>query len=50
VDKFEQWAREVKADHIRCVDIGYKVNRLNEVYKQLGYKELPLVIMGKEIR
>lgn len=50
VEKFEEWARECKARDIKCLDIGNKPNRLNDLYRDLGYRNLPLTIMGKEIR
>lgn len=49
INKFEEWAREVKATSIKCLDIGYKPDRLKYIYETLGYSSLPLVIMGKEI-
>jgi hypothetical protein len=50
VDTFEGWAREVNASSIKCLDIGNKPNRLEDLYSQLGYNKLPITIMGKEIR
>lgn len=49
IQVFEGWAREVKATSIKAIDIGYKPDRLKYFYETMGFKALPLVIMGKEI-
>ena len=50
LDVFEAWAESVKATSIKCLDIGNNPNRLEDIYTNLGYKALPITIMGKEIR
>lgn len=49
VQAFESWAREVKATSVKALDIGNRLDRLQYLYQTLGYKALPLVVMGKEI-
>lgn len=49
VQAFEAWAREVQASSIKALDIGNRLDRLQYLYQTLGYKTLPLVVMGKEI-
>lgn len=49
VEDFEAWAREGGAKTIKVLDIGYKPNRLQDMFDTLGYNPLPIKIMSKEI-
>lgn len=49
VDEFVSWTREVKADSIKCMDIGNDPTRLDDVYEELGFKQQKINIYGKEI-
>ena len=49
IDAFESWATECQAQQIRVIDIGHRLNRLHDIYDQLGYAPVRLSIMNKEI-
>ena len=48
-EAFESGATECQAQQIRVIDIGHSLNRLHDIYDQLGYAPVRLSIMNKEI-
>jgi hypothetical protein len=46
---FSDWARQCKATHIRAIDIGTRINRLDSVYDSLDFTPIRVSIMNKEI-
>ena len=49
VQPFEEWAKMNQCKVIRCIDVGYRPNRLNSVLEDLNFQELPTVLMGKDL-
>ena len=49
VTEFVTWTEEVKANSIKCMDIGNDPTRLDEIYENLGFKRQTINIYGKEI-
>lgn len=49
VGGFEEWARDCGATKLRAIDIGYNLDRLNEVYDLLGYSPVRFSLMTKEL-
>lgn len=49
IDEFQQWAKSYNVEQIRAIDIGYKINRLDDVYYQLGFDPVRINVMNKEI-
>ena len=49
VDAFEAWAIECGARAVRAIDIGYKLDRLSDIYDQLGFGPIRLAVMNKEL-
>lgn len=47
---FTDWARLCKATHVRAIDIGTNISRLNEVYDELDFTPVRISIMNKEIQ
>lgn len=46
---FSDWARQCKATNIRAIDIGTKINRLDQVYNSLDFTPIRISIMNREI-
>jgi GNAT superfamily N-acetyltransferase len=49
VEDFEDWAQQVGAKNIKVLDIGYKPNRLADLFDSMEYNPVALNIMSKEI-
>ena len=49
VDEFVTWSSQFKVTQIRAIDIGYRIDRLNDVYDELGFSPVRVSIMNKEI-
>jgi hypothetical protein len=49
VDEFTKWSSEFKATQIRAIDIGYRMDRLHDVYDELGFNPIRISIMNKDI-
>lgn len=50
IDQFTAWAQSLGVKKIRAIDIGYRLDRLNDVYDQLGFDPIRITIMNKEIQ
>ena len=49
VDEFTDWSSQFKVTQIRAIDIGHRMDRLNDVYDELGFTPIRISIMNKEI-
>jgi hypothetical protein len=49
IDQFTAWSQQFKVTQIRAIDIGYRIDRLNDVYDELGFSPVRVSIMNKEI-
>ena len=49
VDEFTTWSSQFKVTQVRAIDIGNKLDRLNDVYDELGFSPVRVSIMNKEI-
>lgn len=49
IDQFTAWSQQFKVTQIRAIDIGYRIDRLNDVYDELGFNPIRISIMNKEI-
>lgn len=49
INEFKTWSQAFKAEQIRAIDIGRRINRLDTVYEQLGFDPIRISIMNKEI-
>lgn len=48
-DHLTDWARLIKAQQIRAIDIGHKQDRLRDIYQQLDFEPQRVTIMNKEV-
>jgi hypothetical protein len=49
VDEFVAWGQQFKVTQVRAIDIGNKLDRLRDVYDELGFNPIRISIMNKEI-
>lgn len=49
VDEFTTWSQQFKVTQVRAIDIGYRMDRLRDVYDELGFNPIRISIMNKEI-
>jgi len=49
VDEFTTWSQQFKVTQVRAIDIGYRMDRLRDVYDELGFSPVRVSIMNKEI-
>jgi len=49
VDEFTKWSSEFKVTQVRAIDIGYRMDRLRDVYDELGFNPIRISIMNKDI-
>jgi hypothetical protein len=49
VDEFTAWSSEFKVTQVRAIDIGYRMDRLQDVYDELGFNPIRISIMNKDI-
>jgi hypothetical protein len=49
VDEFVTWSSQFKVTQIRAIDIGYRMDRLKDVYDKLGFNPIRISIMNKDI-
>jgi hypothetical protein len=49
VNDFEKWAKSMGIEQIRAIDIGNNIDRLKDVYDDLGFNPIRIAIMNKEI-
>lgn len=49
VDEFTAWSQQFKVTQVRAIDIGNKLDRLHDVYDELGFSPVRVSIMNKEI-
>lgn len=50
ISGFQDWAGELGATAIRAIDIGQNPNRLQDIYRELGFDPIRISIMNKEIQ
>lgn len=49
IQEFEYWTKECGAEQIRALDIGRNIDRLKDIYDDLGFDPIRINIMNKEI-
>jgi hypothetical protein len=49
VDEFVAWGQQFKVTQVRAIDIGYRMDRLRDVYDELGFNPIRISIMNKDI-
>jgi hypothetical protein len=49
VDEFVTWGEQFKVTQVRAIDIGNKLDRLRDVYDELGFTPIRISIMNKDI-
>jgi hypothetical protein len=49
VDEFTAWSQKFKVTQVRAIDIGYRMDRLRDVYDELGFNPIKISIMNKDI-
>jgi hypothetical protein len=49
IQEFERWAKACNAVQIRAIDIGKNINRLDDIYDDLGFNPIRIAIMNKEL-
>jgi len=49
VDEFVNWSKQFKVTQIRAIDIGHRMDRLHDVYDELGFNPIRISIMNKDI-
>jgi hypothetical protein len=49
VDEFVAWGQQFKVTQVRAIDIGNKLDRLRDVYDELGFTPIRISIMNKDI-
>ena len=49
IKEFQHWAESLKVSQIRAIDIGKNIDRLKDVYEDLGFDPIRISIMNKEL-
>jgi hypothetical protein len=49
VEEFVAWGEQFKVTQVRAIDIGNKLDRLRDVYDELGFSPIRISIMNKDI-
>ena len=49
IDTVQVWGKQMQCSHCRVIDIGNNIQRLQDIYDELGYSPVRLTLMTKEI-